>query len=58
MFIDSELALRAHFTILIHHTVDTPLFHCLGVVDMLRRKLPILTENQFHAEKSHSYSNY
>ena len=50
--------LVSHLAILIHHAMYATLFHGLGIVNMLGCEFTILAENEFHAEKSHSNSNY
>ena len=58
LLIHREPALGTHLAVLVHHAVDAPVLHGLTVVNMLRTELPVLAENQLHAEKSHAYSNY
>jgi len=48
--------LRSHFTVLIHHTMDTPFLHSFTIVNMLRRKLTIAFTQHFHQQQGHSSS--
>ena len=54
----SKLTLATHLAILVHHTVDTTVFHRLWVVNMLRRELAIGLKKHLNEQKCHAYSNY
>jgi len=57
-FFYCKSAPATHLAVLIHDAMDATFLHGLAVVNMLRTEGSILAKNQFHAEKSHAYSNY